>query len=138
MSQRLFQLLEILNGLTTDDGLLLSARLQLEGSEGLQVGIQDREELPILITLDDEQILCTTQLWREREIHPERRAELHEVLLALNLSMPLSSFAKIGDHYILFGALSVRATDEELIEEIRVLSDNALSALDFVQDYLVE
>ncbi|MBK1648573.1 DUF2170 family protein [Rhabdochromatium marinum] len=136
MSQRLNQLYEAIQGQTTADGLTLRAEMHSEGAEGLRLWVQDREELPILLTLDDEQILVSTVLWREADIQPERRTELLDVLLTLNLSMPLSSFGKLGDQYLLFGALSVRATDAEILEDITALSDNTLSALDLAADYL--
>jgi len=136
MTNRLFRLYERLNDITTDDGLTIKATLSVADIEMLRVEIEDREELPVFLTVDDEQLLCVTHLWKEDEIKQERKAELLEVLLTMNLPMPLSAFGKVRDQYILFGALSLRASDEDVIEEISVLSDNTLNALDLVQEYL--
>ncbi len=136
MTNRLFQLYEKLNDITTDDGLTIKAELSVQDVEMLRLEIQDREELPIFVTIDDEQLLCISYLWTEEEIKQERREELLEVLLTINLPMPLSAFGKVQDRYILFGALSLRASDEDVVEEISVLSDNTLNALDLVQEYL--
>ena len=64
------------------------------------------------------------------------KAELNEALLDLNPSVPLSSFGRVGKHYVLTGALSASARAEDVAHEVAVLSDNALDALDALADYL--
>jgi len=59
-------------------------------------------------------------------------------MLIMNVSIPLSAFSKIGDQYIMFGALSPKASIDELVHEIELLSDNVLEAIEAVADYLKE
>jgi len=116
------------------------AAVQLQPIAGeipvIQVSIQGREELPIFVTCSDTQILCLCYLWTEGEIQPARRAALHEALLDLNPSVPLSAFGRVGERYLLTGALKRAASAEDVAHEIAVLSDNALDALDALSDYL--
>lgn len=102
----------------------------------VQVSIESREELPIFVTSSDSQILCMCYLWADHEVQPERRTELLETLLDLNPSVPLSSFGRIGDRYVLFGALARDARTEDIAKDIAALSDNALDALDALSEFL--
>ena len=102
----------------------------------IQVSIEGREELPIFVTSSDSQILCMCYLWSDAEVSADRRIELLETLLDLNPSVPLSSFGRIGDRYVLFGALARDGRVEDVAKEIAVLSDNALDALDALSEFL--
>lgn len=102
----------------------------------VQVSIETREELPIFITCSDSQVLCLCYLWKDHEVVPERRTELLETLLDLNPSVPLSSFGRIGDRYVLTGALALDARGEDIAQDIAALSDNALDALDALSEFL--
>jgi len=102
----------------------------------IQVSIEGREELPIFVTCSDSQILCMCYLWTESEVKPERRTELLETLLDLNPSVPLSSFGRVGEHFVVFGALGRDSRVEDVAKEIAVLSDNALDALDALSEFL--
>jgi uncharacterized protein YjfI (DUF2170 family) len=102
----------------------------------IQVVIGGREELPIFVTASRAQILCICYLWTDAEVIAERRAELMEVLLELNPTIPLSSFGRVDGRYLLFGALSKEARAEDIADEIATLSDNALDALDALAVYL--
>jgi uncharacterized protein YjfI (DUF2170 family) len=132
---------ERINGLDT----LISARLggtsvSLQPIPGeipvVQAVIGGRDELPIFITASDDQILCICYLWTEAEIIPEKRLELLEVLLDLNPSIPLSSFGRVEDRYVLFGALSRDSRIDDIASDVATLSDNALDALDALSSYL--
>jgi uncharacterized protein YjfI (DUF2170 family) len=116
------------------------AAVQLQPIPGevpvVQVSIEGREELPIFVTCADSQILCMCYLWREDEILPERRTELLETLLNLNPTIPLSSFGRVGNHYVLIGALARDARSEDIAKDIAALSDNALDALDALSEFL--
>lgn len=102
----------------------------------IQISIEGRDELPIFITCSDAQILCMCFLWSDAEIRPESRTRLLETLLDLNPSIPLSSFGKVGDRFVLFGALARDARVEDVASDIAALSDNALDALDALSEFL--
>ncbi len=134
-------LLEQLRGLDTLTGAVMGGvSVQLQPIPGsvpvIQVSIEGREELPIFITCSDSQLLCMCYLWTESEVKPSRRTELLETLLDLNPSVPLSSFGRVGDRYVLFGALSRDARAEDVAKDVAVLSDNALDALDALSEFL--
>ena len=134
--EKLEALADGLNGVVTDEGKVLSTELTTEDVEMLKVDIQDREEYPAFITVDQEQILCVTYLWREAGVRPETRAELLKAMLLMNLPMPLSSFGKVGDQYLIFGAMAAATSVAEVQHELCVLSDNTLSAIEAMGDYL--
>jgi uncharacterized protein YjfI (DUF2170 family) len=102
----------------------------------IQVSIEGREELPIFVTGSDSQLLCMCYLWAEDELLPGRRTELLETMLDLNPAVPLSAFGRIGERYVLFGALARDARVEDVATEVAVLSDNALDALDAMSEFL--
>jgi uncharacterized protein YjfI (DUF2170 family) len=102
----------------------------------VQVAIDGRQELPIFITSTDSQILCICYLWSDDEVLPERRTELLQTLLDLNPSVPLSAFGRVGNRFVLLGALANDARVEDIAHEVAVLSDNALDALTALQEFL--
>ncbi len=102
----------------------------------VQVSIEGRQELPIFITQAENQILCLCYLWTEAEVKPERRSEMLETLLDLNPSVPLSNFGRIGNRYVLIGALGRNSSVQDIATEVAVLSDNALDALGALQEFL--
>jgi uncharacterized protein YjfI (DUF2170 family) len=103
----------------------------------IQVSIEGREELPIFITSSDSQVLCMCYLWSDAEVQPSRRTELLVTLLDLNPSVPLSAFGRIGDRFVLCGALARDARVDDVAKEVAVLSDNALDALDALSEFLI-
>lgn len=102
----------------------------------LEVTVEGRDELPVYVTCSDSQILCICYLWDESEVRAERRLGLLEAMLDLNVSVPLSSFGRIGTRYVLFGALSRDADAAAVAEDVATLSANALDALDALADFL--
>lgn len=104
--------------------------------EVLQISLVGREEIPVYLTLTDTQILCISYLWGENEIKPESKNELIEMMLDMNIPMPLSSFSRIGDQYAVFGALSTNSSIEDIAHEIVTLSDNSLEAIDVMSEFL--
>jgi hypothetical protein len=106
-------------------------------TEVLQVTLWEYEELPAFVSVTDTQILCITYLFAEDEVKPENRGEMLEEMLELNIPMPLSSFSKIGDRYVVFGALSVSSSIEDICHEIITLTENAVEAIDALEEYLV-
>jgi uncharacterized protein YjfI (DUF2170 family) len=103
----------------------------------LQISVIDREELPIFVSVTDDQILCITYLWGQDEVKSECLAELHESMLEMNIPMPLSAFSKIGDKYVIFGALSINSSFDDIEHELAVLNNNAIEIIDDMSDYLI-
>jgi hypothetical protein len=102
----------------------------------VEVAFPDSERLSIYVTDAGAQLLCICYLWREADVRKSSRNALLETLLDLNPSVPLSSFGRIGEHYVLFGALSPDASIEDLALELSTLSENALDALATLAPYL--
>lgn len=102
----------------------------------LQLSIEGRDELPVFVTGSESQILCMCFLWNEGEIKPEARTQMLETMLELNPSIPLSSFGKVGERYVMFGALGRYAGISEVAADVAAVSDNALDALGAMSDYL--
>ncbi len=103
----------------------------------LQITLLGREELPIFLSVTDDQVLCISYLWGADEVKAECVNTMHESMLEMNIPMPLSSFSKIGDKYVVFGALSINSTFEDIEHELAVLSNNALEVIDDMSDYLL-
>jgi uncharacterized protein len=102
----------------------------------VQISIEGRQELPIFVTCSDSQLLCLCYLWTDSEVKPERRAELLQTLLDLNPSVPLSAFGRVGDRFVLVGALGRDSSVQDIATEVAVLSDNALDALTALSEFL--
>ena len=103
----------------------------------LQISILGREELPIFISVTEDQILCISYLWGTEEVKPASLNTMHESMLEMNIPMPLSSFSKIGDKYVVFGALSINSSFDDIEHELAVLSNNAVEVIDDMSDYLL-
>ncbi len=104
--------------------------------EVLQIVVGEFEEIPCYLSVTDTQILCIAYLWTEEEVKTGTRQEMLEEMLELNIPMPLSSFSKIGDRYVIFGALTVDSSFEDVCHEIVTLSENALEAIDALEEFL--
>jgi len=102
----------------------------------LQITLLGREELPIFLSVTDDQVLCISYLWGADEVKADCVNTMHESMLEMNIPMPLSSFSKIGDKYVVFGALSINSTFKDIEHEIAVLSNNAIEVIDDMSDYL--
>lgn len=137
-NETLQQLMNKLSENQLSDGAKLSIEMFDGENTVVCIKVEDREEFPIYMTVDEGQILCITYLFGDDQVKPEKRAELVEAMLIMNVSIPLSAFSKIGHQYILFGALSPKSSIEELLHEIEMLSDNVLEAIDALSDYLQE
>jgi uncharacterized protein YjfI (DUF2170 family) len=102
----------------------------------LQVTVESVEELPIFVTVTDEQMLCISYLFDKSELKDGVADELNANLLQLNVPMPLSSFAIIDNKYSIFGSLSVNSSFEDIAHELVTLADNAIEALETIEEYL--
>lgn len=106
-------------------------------SEVLQITVQDYEELPAFVSITDSQIMCITNLFLDEEVNPEARSLMLEEMLELNIPMPLSSFAKLDDRFVILGSMSINSSIEDICHEIIALTENAVEAIDALQDYLL-
>lgn len=104
----------------------------------LQVTVKEFEEFPAFVSVTDTQILCITNLFTEDEVNHDTKSQLLEQLLELNIPMPLSSFSKLGNRYVIFGAMSVQSSIEDICHEIITLTENAVEAIVALEEYLVE
>ena len=102
----------------------------------LQVSVEGTEELPIFVTVTEEQMLCISYLFDKNELKDGVADELNATLLQLNVPMPLSSFAIIENKYSIFGSLSVNSSFEDIAHELVTLADNAVDALETIEEYL--
>lgn len=126
---------ESLNDLTTEDGFHLQAEIADDG-ETVEIVVEDREEFPVVISTDEEQVLCLTYLFDESQVKADGRTEMLATMLEMNVPLPLSSFGKVGGRYVIFGALAASSTVADVVTEIEVLSDNTLDAIEAVSPYL--
>lgn len=102
----------------------------------MRICIEGQQELPVFVTVTPTQVLCISYLWTEEEIKPERRADMLEAMMDLNISIPLSTFGRIGNQYVIYGSLSHDAEVEEIAKDVAMVADNAVEALDVFTDYL--
>ena len=102
----------------------------------LQVTVEGTEELPIFVTVTEEQMLCISYLFDKNELKDGVADEWNSTLLQLNVPMPLSSFAIIENKYSIFGSLSVNSSFEDIAHELVTLADNAIDALETIEEYL--
>ncbi len=126
---------ETIDAFTSENGFTFAARAA-DDDGAIEVVVEDRDEFPIMVSADDEQILCLTYLWDEAQVKAESRTDLLAALLEMNVPLPLSSFGKIGDRYVVFGALAAGSTIEDVVTELEVLSDNTLEAIEVVSPFL--
>ncbi|MCK4841353.1 MAG: DUF2170 family protein [Methylococcales bacterium] len=99
---------------------------------------EDIEEFAILATASDSQLLFNVALFDKAQIIEGQLMALNEMMLELNIAMPLSSFALTGGLYSIFGAMSVNSEINQIQEEITVLSENIIDALEVCQQFLIK
>ncbi|MCK5697545.1 MAG: DUF2170 family protein [Gammaproteobacteria bacterium] len=122
----------------TSDGTQFRSNIDVTSETPMLMVIrEDREEFPILVTASIDQILCNTVLFDEKQIKETRQIEINEMMLQLNMAMPLSSFAKTGQYYSVFGALATESIDKNILLEIEMLSDNVIDALEVMNPFLI-
>lgn len=103
----------------------------------IEIAFPGSERLPIYVTDAGSQLLCISYLWRDADVKPRLRAKLMETLLDLNPSVPLSAFGRIGEHFVLVGALSPAASAADMALELATLGDNGRDALSALAEFLV-
>ncbi|MGB0920297.1 MAG: DUF2170 family protein [Alphaproteobacteria bacterium] len=103
----------------------------------LRIVVDEREEMPVWLSMTSgDEIICLAHLFDETEVRAGAKGDLAEAMLSANIAMPLSSFAKIGGRYAVYGALLAGSDLAHVIMEIRVVSDNSVDMLEALSDYL--
>jgi len=105
-------------------------------SDVLQIVVTDYEEIPVYISITETQILCISYLWSEDEVVQDTRAEMLELMLEINIPMPLSAFSKIGEQYVIFGALMANSSFEDIVHEVITLAENSVEAISAIKEFL--
>jgi len=105
--------------------------------EVLQIEMAGFDGFPVFVTKTNIQIICIIYLWAEEEIIEDSRVEMLEMMLDTSISIPLSSYARVGDRYVLFGALSVSSDFDKIVEEVVTLNENALDVVSAMEDFLL-
>ncbi len=103
----------------------------------LQIKVEGVETIPVYVSASDNQVLCIAYLWTEQDVDPKQREDMLESMLEMNIPIPLSSFSKIDDMYVIFGALSINSSFEDIVHEVITLSENAEDALTAMECYLL-
>lgn len=122
----------------TDAGETFECQMISGEVDVLQVEVSGAHSFPIFMTQTQSQILCIVYLWTESEIIPDKRMEMMEWMLDTSISIPLSSYARVDDHYVLFGSLSIHSKKESVIEELVTLNENAKDVVEAMSDFLLE
>lgn len=102
----------------------------------LQVEVSGMNGFPIFLTKTSNQIICIAYLWTEDEIKQDKRVEMLEMMLDTSISIPLSAYARVGNRFVLYGALSVNSNLDKVIEEIVTLNENAIDVVTAMEDFL--
>lgn len=129
-----------LQGYKTDDGASIADVRRADNGDAantLVIQLAGREAIPIVLCVEDDQITCFVHLFDADAVHPDKRADLADSMLELNPSLPLSSFGKTSDGYILFGAIAANADIPSIVHELVTLSDNTAIAIQHCQDALI-
>jgi len=124
---------------TTEEGSRFSVTATVnEEFSMLTIIREDIEEFAILATASDSQLLFNVALFDKGQIIDGQIPALHKMMLELNMAMPLSSFALTGANYSIFGAMSVDSDANQIQEEILVLSENIMDALEVCENFLIK
>jgi uncharacterized protein YjfI (DUF2170 family) len=107
-----------------------------DGVPVMRIVIDGRDELPVFVTGSASQMLCICYLWTEDEVKPERRAEMLEAMMDLNIAIPLSHFGRIAGRYVMYGSLAHDADADSIATDVAMVADNALEALNVFTDFL--
>ena len=124
-----------LNEYVTAEGTGFDAILANSGI--LEVVCTNNDEFPINLVVTETQLLAITPLFKKEEIQADKLAQLHEDLLIMSPAIPLSSIGLQGDTYILFGAMSLETTFENIVHELEIQAENTLEVLQEIEHLLV-
>ena len=124
-----------LNAHITDEGTRFDAVVSEDGV--LEVFCSNNDEFPINLVKTETQLLAITPLFSVAEVKPDQLNELNEELLFISPAIPLSSIGRQGETYILFGAMALNTTLENIIHELEVQAENTLDVLEVVEPLLI-
>lgn len=124
-----------LNTATTQEGTRFDAVVTDSGV--MEVICSNNDEFPIHIAMTDTQILSVTPLFHVKEVQEDKLAELNTLLLQLSPAIPLSSIGLQEGNYILFGAMALNTTFENIVHELEVQAENTLDVLEAVEELLI-
>jgi len=108
----------------------------LADSGVLEVTCSNNEEFPINVVKTDTQLLAITPLFNLAEVRDDKRDELNEELLFISPAIPLSSLGRQGDTYILFGAMALNTSFENIVHELEVQAENTVDVLQVIEPLL--
>ena len=139
MNKNLNKVQAALADYTSDNGERFNVTVTEEGEFSMLTIIREGiEEFAILATASDNQYLFNVALFDDSQIIAGQEAALNKMMLELNMAMPLSSFALTGKIYSIFGAMSVDSDAAQIQEEVLVLSENIMDALEVCENYLTK
>ncbi len=124
-----------LNEFTTEEGTSFDA--VLNDNTVLDVICSNVEEFPIKMAATETQLLSVTPLFHKSEVKPESLDELNTLLLQLSPVVPLSAVGMQADNYILFGAMSLKTSFENIVHELEVQAENTVEILESIQQLLL-
>ncbi len=124
-----------LNEHTTEEGTAFDAVLNDNGV--LDVICSNVDEFPIKLATTETQVLSVTPLFHKTEVKPESLDELNTMLLQLSPVVPLSAVGMQADNYILFGAMSLNTSFENIVHELEVQAENTVEVLESIQQFLL-
>ncbi len=107
-----------------------------DGVPVLRIAIEGQEEIPVFVTASPTQVLCICYLWTEDEVKPDRRVDMLEAMIGLNITIPLSDFGRIGQHYVIYGSLAHDASADSIAVDVAMVADNAVEALNVFTEFL--
>lgn len=120
----------------TQEGYTFDCQTISGDVEVLQIEINEVEGFPVFLTQTNHQIICIVYLWSEDEIKQEKRLEMLEMMLDTSISIPLSAYARVGNRFVLYGALSVASSLDKVVEEIVTLNENAIDVITAMEEFL--
>lgn len=119
---------QALEGATAPEAAELKLSLTPGADPILCVEMTEHGDLPIYVSVNGLQILCSTLLWPVAS--EADAAAFNDFALRSHKLMPLSTFGIVQidgvDYYELFGALSAQSTLQDILVELLTLADNAL------------
>ena len=128
----LADLMHKLNEQTTAEGTTFQAVLSESGV--LKVACSNNDEFSIHLVQTDTQLLAVTQLFKVSDVKPEKIAALNVEMLQMSPAVPLSSLGLQGDMYILFGAMALSTSVENIVHELEVQAENTIEVLEEIQE----